>query len=366
MDFIFLSIPVRIQPVFWIFLLFFTNLYRDISIVNVIVGIVMMFSLLFHEYGHALTSAYFGARPAITLEMFGGYAEYDSSGMKRWQQFLITFNGPLFTGLLIALSYYLLESEVFAANYYIQYVLYITMRLNILWCLLNLMPVSPLDGGRLVQHLLEGKFGAKGYRISLIIGVVSAVLTVPLLLFEGYNFFGIFLFILGLQSCQMLRHGVSGKRGESQYSAYLRGLEATSNGDNEKAKQVFKKLIKSDDNYIKQSSIEALAKIYFYENERQKSYELLLKADHNSLNEGKCLLCKLAFERENYEIVGKYAYDIYAIDPSYETALLISKAFSRMNQPGLADAWMSTASQFGIKCDEGCRLPANSYPVAVE
>ena len=352
MNFTFLNIPVSIQPVFWIFLLFFTHLYEDFTLVNVIVGVVMAFSLLFHEYGHALTSAYFGASPTITLEAFGGYAEYDSAGISRPQQFLITLNGPLFTGLLVAVSYFLLEAEIFDPLGYADYILYITMRLNILWGLLNLIPVIPLDGGRLLQHVLEAKLGEKGTRMSLLIGIISAVMIVPYLFFEGYNFFALFLAILGVQSFQKMRHGTPGVREESQYSSFLRGLEAANSDDHEKAKQIFKKLIKSKDNYIKHSSIESLAKIYFHANEEHKSYDLLLKADHNSLNEGKSLLCKLAFERKNYELIGKYAHDIYAIDPSYETALLNSKTYARMNQPGPSGAWLSTASQFGIEYNE--------------
>lgn len=351
MNFSFLNIPVRIKPVFWIFLLFFTHLYEDFSVANIIVGIVMAFSLLFHEYGHALTSAYFGARPSITLEAFGGYAEYNPAGMSRLQEFLITMNGPLFTGLLVAASYFLLEAEVFDPHGYADYVLYVTMRLNILWGLLNLIPVIPLDGGRLLQDMLEAKFGSQGTRMTLLTGMVSSVMVVPYLFYEGYTFFALFIAILGVQSFQKVRQGRS-LNGETQYSTFMRGLEAANEKDHEKAKQIFKKLIKSKDSYIKHSSIESLAKIYCHTNKEHKSYKLLLKADHNFLNEGKHLLCKLAYERKNYELVGRYAHDIYAIDPSYETALLNSRAYARMNQPGPAGAWLSTASQFGIEYNE--------------
>ena len=72
-----------------------------------------------------------------------------------------------------------------------------------------------------------------------------------------------------------------------------------------------------------------------------------MKSDHQLLKEGKCLLCKLAFEYKNYELIAKYSRDIYAIEPSFEIALLNSKAFSCLQKPALSGAWLVTASQFG-------------------
>lgn len=352
MNFTFLNIPVGIHPSFWIFLLFFTGIYNNPSIESVIVGAVMFVSLLVHEYGHALTAAYFGAKPTITLEAFGGRAEYSSFGISRKKQLLITLNGPLMESLLIAFPYFLLESGIFASHYYIQYILYIFMRLNILWCLLNLIPIKPLDGGNIVSSLLEDRFGARGSQISLAIGLISVVLIAPYLYFGlGITFFPIFLAILGLQNIQQLRQ--NWVRNEvSPFSLYRQGVEAAASNDFKEAKKHFKKLLKAKDNYIKHSAIESLAKIYFQENDRQKSYDLLLNTDHSFLREGKSLLCKLAFERNNHQLVGKYSREIYHLEPSYETAILNSQAFANLNQPRLAGGWLATASQFGIEYDD--------------
>jgi len=127
----------------------------------------------------------------------------------------------------------------------------------------------------------------------------------------------------------------------------MKGVEALNHNDLVNAKIIFKKLMKSKDSKIKHLAIESLAKIYLQENQNQKSYDLLLKADPQFLVEGKCLLCKLAFEQQNYELIGKYALEIYNTEPSHEIALLISKAFASLNQIHLADAWLHTASQFG-------------------
>jgi hypothetical protein len=93
-------------------------------------------------------------------------------------------------------------------------------------------------------------------------------------------------------------------------------------------------------------AIESLAEIFYKEKEEEKAYNLLLKTDHSQLKTGKCLLCKLAYMKKNYALVEKYSQDIYAIDPTEETALLNSRAFASLNNPDLAGGWLKTASLF--------------------
>ena len=341
-----LNIPVQIQPTFWVFLFFFTNLYRDLSIYSLILGGVLIFSLLVHEFGHALTALYFGAHPTVTLEAFGGNAQYNAGSITPKQRFLITLNGPLLESTLIVISYFLLKSGVFDKHAYMLYTLRVTMHLNILWCLLNLIPIAPLDGGHLLRYLLERHLGAKGHRISTIIGIICTVIAVPYLYFQGYYFFSILLLFFGFQNFQALKQVSLSSGRDNPFSTYIRGIEALNNNEIEKAKAILQKLLKSKDAPIKHSAIESLAKIYVQENETQKAYNLLLKADPQLLKSGKCLLCQLAFERKNYELVCKFADDIYAIEPSYEIALLNSKAFAQLNEQALSDSWLKTASQF--------------------
>jgi len=337
---------VYIHPTYWIFLLLFTHIYQDFSFESFILGVVMTFSLLVHEYGHAFTALYFGASPTIILEAFGGRAQYSGLKLTSKQQFLITLNGPLLESLLIVLPYALLKFNLFE-DYYIRYFLYATMRVNILWCLLNLIPIVPLDGGYLVRYLLEKKFGEKGLRASVIVGLMGAILVAPYLFFQGFIFFGALLLIFAFQHYQMLRRFRFSSSKQNPFSCYIEGMKALNNHDLEGAKKLLLKLLKSQDEKIKHSAVESLAKIYIQEKEPEKSYELLLKADHQFLKEGKCLLCNLAYERKNYKLVGKYSREIYEINPSFETALLNSKAFAHLNDPDLSGAWLETASLFG-------------------
>ncbi|MBS0630220.1 MAG: hypothetical protein JSS30_08385 [Verrucomicrobia bacterium] len=345
MNFRFLNVPVHIRPGFWLFLIFFANLYIDPSIEKLIVAAVLLLSLLVHEFGHALTALFFGARPLIVLEAFGGFAQYDRHGLTPKQQFLITLNGPLLESLLIAIPYYLLKMGTFEHLHYVQYALYVMMRLNIVWCLLNLIPIVPLDGGYLALYFFERKFGIKGYRASFILGLIAAAIVVPILYIKGFVFFATLLLIYGFQNFQVLMK-IKASSG-NPFSSYINGVEALKNNEVEKGKTILKKLLKSKDSAVKHSAIESVAKLHLEENEADKAYEMLLNADPSLLKEGKCILCRLAFERQNYELVGKHSRDIYELEPTFEIAVLNAKAFGYINEPALAAGWLETASLFG-------------------
>lgn len=345
--------PVFIHPGFWFFLLFFVYVC---SPPNVILGFLIAFGVFFsifaHEYGHALTARCFGASPTVTLEAFGGRAEYSGSKMTAKQRFLITLNGPLFTGLLALLSHLLLKSGLF--DHYFYVFLYFMRYINTVWLVFNLLPVLPLDGGRLLYHALEQKFGYAGCRATLTIGCIVAAAGAYYYFFHQSMFiFGSFLLFYGWQNFQMLRANKRFSRptpADNPFSQYLKGVEAIKNRELDRAKAILKKLVRSKDPQIKHAAIESLAQVYFDEDDSQKSYNLLMQADQSRLKKGKCLLCKLAFEHKNYALIAEHARDIYAINPSHEIALLNSQAFGYLNRPELAGAWLKTAAQFEDYC----------------
>ena len=345
MKFTFLKIPVLIHPSFWISLVFFVGIYDSLTYEKLILGVIFIFSLLFHEYGHGLTAQYFGKNPKIDLVAFGGYTSYYDSSLTKKQRFLITLNGPLFTGILILLSYYLLKSNIFL-NYYMRYFLYVTMRLNIFWGIINLIPIYPLDGGKLLAYILETSFGQKGLKISLFIGNISAILACIYGFGNNYYIIGYLSLIYGFQNLQKYYQVGFGSHKKNNYTLYNDSLKAIENNQTKKAKTILRKLLKAKDNNIKISATETLANVLYKENENKKAYDLLLKSDHKLLKTGKCLLCKLAFVEKNYILIEKYSQEIYQIDPSYEIALLNSKSFALLNNPKYSAGWLKTASLF--------------------
>jgi len=168
------NIPIRVLPWFWITLALISgNIFVDskegffLLLLFLIAGFI---SVLVHELGHALTAKHFGKRVEIVLQAFGGYAAYSGGApLSRRETFMITAAGP---GIQILLGFAVL---VFAENFdtmgpqasYFFRVLYI---ISFFWAILNLLPVLPLDGGRLMETIL----GPQRIRLTLKISIAVA------------------------------------------------------------------------------------------------------------------------------------------------------------------------------------------------
>ncbi len=345
MNFTFLKIPVHIHPSFWILVLLFSGIIESLTIASFFYVFIIFISLIVHEYGHGLVALYFDGSPKIELHAFGG-TTYHNNNLTKKQDFLITLAGPLSESILIIIPYYFLKFQIFHYHY-ANYFLFLTYKINLFWCLVNLIPIYPLDGGRLCKYLLSTKFGTKGDRVSIIISIICGVLGSSYFLINKYYMFGSIFLLYGLQNLQMLKQFNLFSYKSNYFSLYNESLRAIENNELSKAKNILNKILKSkSDDSIKISAIESLANIYDKENEKKKAYNLLLKTDHSKLREGKCLLCKLAYEDKNFSLIEKYSSDIYEINPSKEIAILNSKTFANLKDPELSAGWLKTASLF--------------------
>lgn len=342
-SFKFLGVPVNIHPTFLLILLLFSGLYKDFSIESVILGVIFGLSLLVHEYGHAFAVLYFGEQPEINLEAFGGTTNYRTSFSDN-QSLIVTVCGPLLESVLIIVPYFLLKSHYFE-NYYANYILYITMRLNIFWLIFNLIPIIPLDGGHIAKYFIHQFSEENGTRVSLVLGIFAAIVGTGYYLCEGHYIFGGLLFFYGLKNLRAFQAGV-GIKNTAPFALYNRGIRHLENNEIAEAKKVFRKLLKSKDESIQAAALESLTPILCQENREKEAYQLLLQGNMEKLKSGKCLLCKLAFKQRNFTLIEKYSREIYEIEPTYEIAMLNSRAFASLNDPILAAGWLQTANLF--------------------
>jgi stage IV sporulation protein FB len=108
--------------------------------------------VLVHEIGHVTAAKGFGWRvKEVFLLPFGGEAVVEELGnVPVWQEVVVTLAGPLQNLWMIVIAYSLqwlgLIPEQWSA-YFIQ--------ANLLIALFNLLPVLPLDGGKLLQSVMS-------------------------------------------------------------------------------------------------------------------------------------------------------------------------------------------------------------------
>ncbi|QDV75054.1 site-2 protease family protein [Botrimarina mediterranea] len=168
-----LGVPVRIAPVFWIVALFLGGgRPPEFAIVWVVAVVV---SILVHELGHAVLQRAFGGQPEIVLYAFGGYASAYGVRESWWRNILIALAGPFAGFFLAALVWGYVElagePEARLARVFVGDMLFI----NIVWGVLNLFPIWPLDGGRVAREVLTLLMKpSTGIVVSLAISAVVA------------------------------------------------------------------------------------------------------------------------------------------------------------------------------------------------
>lgn len=203
------GIPVEIQPWFWITLAILGAPFggdgaTQEGIMRLLLFVIAGFiSILVHEFGHALTGRKFGAQTAITLHAFGGYAIFPSARFTRWQDFLVTAAGPaiqIVLGGIFAVIFFKVRHTV---SSYAGDFLSDLAGISIFWAVLNLIPVLPLDGGRMLASILGPSRIETTLKISMVVGIVGAV---GLFYVFKSILFPLFLGMMAFQNWQELNH----------------------------------------------------------------------------------------------------------------------------------------------------------------
>lgn len=190
-NFSIIGIPVRIHPLFWVIAAFISWVPGRLDLV--VVGIFCVFlSILVHELGHALSARSFGWPPSIVLHGMGGLAFYSPDARyTRGRAVWIAFAGPLAGFLLLGATFGVAvycQAAVAAGHDWaerlftgdrltpVEFGIGMLIQVNLLWGILNLMPVFPLDGGRICAELFNARHSPAGQRRTSIVGMVTATL----------------------------------------------------------------------------------------------------------------------------------------------------------------------------------------------
>lgn len=150
--------------------------------------LIISFSVLFHELGHALVSLFFGLQPSIALVGLGGFTRPNNKAPLPWHKDVaLTAAGPAFSFALAFFAFVALM--VFRAVTHgggpIDYVLFGLASANAFWAVLNSLPVATLDGGRIASSVLMRLFGRPGWAMARVLSLVLCALVVAFSLPRG-------------------------------------------------------------------------------------------------------------------------------------------------------------------------------------
>jgi len=146
------------------------------AIDGLVFGVVILVSILVHELGHAVVGRWMGLKPlGILIHGFGGLCRYDRAPVGL-RGVLVSGAGPAAGLLLGGAGFVLLLTTRGYLGGGVIAVLGDLVMVNIFWSLFNLLPMFPMDGGGVVLHGIEARWGlATAMRITRWVSVVTAL-----------------------------------------------------------------------------------------------------------------------------------------------------------------------------------------------
>ena len=216
------GVPVRVSGWFWLGAAFFGWPLASSAVAGGPAGLLVahllmaalciLVSILWHEMGHALAARACGMEWAIVLLMFGGLAFGRSRpGVTWWQNVLIALAGPfaqfallaaVLAGAAAAVAGGLdpdavspLALTAFNALWFV----------NLVWPVLNLAPIYPLDGGQALRAVLGRFLRGDGVLWTARIGLAACVLLGVLAISVKEQYGLIVLGFLGVQNWQLMQ-----------------------------------------------------------------------------------------------------------------------------------------------------------------
>lgn len=191
------GIPIRIHIALIVLLI---CLIPFMGMFGLLYSAALFASIALHELGHSWVAIRKGCKVReIMLLPIGGVAKMDNIPSRPADEFLVAAAGPL-TSLLLAVLFNWLGQFVF---------LFFSLRnVNLMLCFFNLLPVFPMDGGRIFRAFMTPRLGRlKATALAARTGRILAVAGGIFGLFQG-NFFLIIIAVYIYQAAGAEYRGV--------------------------------------------------------------------------------------------------------------------------------------------------------------
>lgn len=142
---------------------------------------IVFVSILIHELGHAFTARMFGSAVMIELNGLGGLTRWSlpEGKLTPGRRALIAAAGSA-VGLAFGGLVWVVGAQFAPYPPLTAFVLENLIYVNVFWGLLNWLPIRPLDGGHLLESLLEKVAPVRGETIAKVIFTVTAAAALAL------------------------------------------------------------------------------------------------------------------------------------------------------------------------------------------
>jgi Zn-dependent protease len=237
------GIPLYLHPTFFLLLLMVPLMQGQAGLLAYAFQTVLILAIfacvLLHELGHALMARYFGIRTRdITLYPIGGVARLERMSEKPSEELLVAVAGPavnvVIAGLLTPLAFFAIlggalgpDGPIVTADQGLlmilgKFVVAVWIS-NIALVLFNLLPIFPMDGGRVLRSILAMfTTHLKATEISARLGLVMAgALAVLAVVSQHWMLLilAVFIAFAGQQELMMLRYREAQRQAQQALAA---------------------------------------------------------------------------------------------------------------------------------------------------
>jgi stage IV sporulation protein FB len=171
--FYFKGTPVYLK--YWFFILL---LFGPIFFISILIAVLV------HELAHAYVGKLLGCDvDKVYIDILYGAAEIDMTHTSNRDDIFIVAAGPLSNLLLFGLGYLCINSGYIDNTILLEF-LTKSNELNLILFIFNILPIFPMDGGRISKSIFSIMFGN---RIGKFIGGVLSIMTAILLCFISFG-----------------------------------------------------------------------------------------------------------------------------------------------------------------------------------
>jgi len=148
---------------------------------------LLLLIIIVHEYGHALFARLINFKfDKIVIYPFGGITKYN-------EDLNVNTNKELFVligGIYMQIVFFIFIMILYKYGFVTEHVYLIIKKINILLISFNFLPILPLDGGKLLNIILDKIFS---YKLSNIISIIISFVILILFLYFNKTLFACIL-----------------------------------------------------------------------------------------------------------------------------------------------------------------------------
>jgi len=343
------KIPITIHPIFFLVAGIIGFLSSQTLAGTALWILIIMVSIIIHELGHAMTAIAFGQQAKIELVGFGGLTHHNGKELKPWQSFLVVLNGPMAGFALCGAAYAVYQ--FFPQQGAVHYALAITVFINLFWTVVNLLPIQPLDGGKLLGIVLEKILGPRGVRLSYLVSIILAMGFAFLFFLLGLVIAGAIFFLFAFESYRAfssLKNLTLLDRDQHLQEMMKQAAEKFEERDVVGAESALEDILtRTRRGLIYQSAQELLSRIQFERGDYEKAFENLYPI-RNALSPSVLVMFhQLAGMMEKWDVVHELSESAYSTQPNYHTALLNATAEAVKGNKQATLGWLMRAQNDG-------------------